>query len=430
MKKADLVSSLVTFIVAVPLSLGIALASGASPAAGLLASIVGGIVVGMISGAPLMVSGPAAGLTVLVFEVIQTHGLRGLMVTTLLSGLFQIFFGVFRLGRIFEWIPKGVLNGMLGAIGLVIVLAQLHVIFGAVVPKNPLEAIQNLGQSISGLWGENWRIVLGTFVCGSLAILIQLFWPKLIPRLKWLPGALPAVFFSTLVGLFLEMQRVELQPIGEFVEASLATWTGFSLEEGVSVAFLLSALGLAVVGSAESMLTARAIGLISHKEAAKPKLNQELIAQGVGNVASGAIGGIPITGVIVRSAANVSFGAETRWASVFHGVWIAVFVFFFPEILRSIPLSALAAVLIVTGIKLLNIKTLIQTMRKSPLEGVYWMMTLVLIITTNLLSGLLVSLCFVMLSRLYLRYFSSSSERVIRDEKESDYKIASDRAVS
>lgn len=384
LSREDFLSSLVVFIVALPLSLGIALASGVDIAAGLIAAIIGGVVVGLLSGVPLMVSGPAAGLTVLVLQVVQTHGLVGLAVATVICGLTQVLLGAFRAGAIFNRVPSGILNGMLAAIGLIILLGQLHVLMGSSVPSSPWLAISTLpGELYNQLSSGNWIVL----ALGILAVAIIVAWPKIAGKLSWLPGALPAVIIVTALAIPFELPRVTLSNflgnMGNVLgQIEGLTWTA---------SLIISGLGLAVVASAESLLTAKAAFILEQqrdKKAADPKLNKELVAQGVGNVTSGLLGGIPITGVIVRTAANITSGGHTRASTVLHGFWVALFVFLLPDLLQLVPLTVLAAILVATGIKLLNIKNLIIACRESRDEAALWITTLVAIVATDLLVGL------------------------------------------
>lgn len=384
--REDLVASLVVFIIAMPLSLGIALASGASPAAGLLTAVVGGVVAGFLAGAPLGVTGPAAGMSALVFQLVQTYGIKGLAVITLFAGAVQIGLGLARAGKLFLLIPNAVLEGVLTAIGAIILVGQLHVLTGAGVPSDVFEGLRALPSSL-----RNWGPIL---LCGLIAIAIQLLWnTKAFSKLRWLPGALPAVAIVTALSLFWEMPRVELAELIPLVKSSASDFTGLAWLPQWYV-YLAPAIGVAVVASAESLLTARAVDtLVENRPGFRPaSLDQELTAQGAANLVSAVVGGLPMTAVMVRSAANVNSGAKTRWSTVLHGVWIAAFVGFLPDLITKVPLTALAAVLVITGFKLLNVPKLIHEFKTHPKEGALWVMTTVLVLTTDLLTGLISSL--------------------------------------
>lgn len=392
--RRDLIASLVVFIVAMPLSLGIAMASGASASAGLITAIIGGVVAGSLAGAPLVVTGPAAGLTALVFQLVQEFGLHGLAAITVIAGLAQIVFGLLRTGRFFNYVPKSVLEGMLSAIGFVILLGQTHVLMGADIPKSALRAIGSLNESLGNVVRPSESVIVApVLICGLLAIAIQLVWPK-FKKLSWLPGALPAVIIATLVSLPWEMPRVALAPIFSTMQDQVAQFAAMGWLSNLG-AYAAAGVGLAFVASAETLLTARAVDTLvqaqrpDHKPA---KLERELFAQGISNMLSGVVGGLPMTGVIVRSAANINSGATSRWSAILHGVWIAAFVVLFPAIVAKVPLTALASVLIITGVKLLNVKHLVETFQKNRIDGVIWLSTSMAIFATDLLKGLFIGL--------------------------------------
>lgn len=385
--REDWVSSLVVFVVALPLTLGIALASGASASSALVCAMIGGILVGLLSGAPLVVSGPAAGLASLVFLIIQNHGLLGLAIATLIAGLFQVTLGTLRLGYIFNYVPKSILEGMLAAIGLTILLGQLHVALGHKTPSNPLLSISTLPDSIQGA-------TLGITLLALFAILIQLIWPKVVGRYAWIPGALPAVIIMSVASLALTaIPRVELLPLADALKEQIGVWSSFSFSN-LDLSLILEGIGLGFVASAESLLTARAIGTIAEKRglSVQTNLDRELLAQGTGNTLCSALGALPMTGVIVRSAANIESGAKSRWSTILHGVWITLFVVALPQVLNVIPLAVLASVLILTGWKLLNLKQVIQNAKIDRMHTAFWVLTLVSILGTDLLKGLIISI--------------------------------------
>ncbi len=399
--RQDWSASLVVFIVAIPLSLGIALASGASPAAGILTAIVGGIVAGLFSGAPLVVTGPAAGLSALVFQLVQTHGIEGLAIITVLCGIIQVIMGAARTGRVFLLVPHPVLEGMLAAIGLMIVIGQLHVLAGAPLPSGIGAALTTLIPAYGKHLGSM------AFVTGGVALLTLWLWPRMLPRLApglaarvgWLPAALPAVLIATLLSLPWDMPRVELQALLPLVGDAGARFMSGEWLRGL-LSYIAPALGLAAVASAETLLTARAVDVLAADHVQHPahhrhaKLNQELVSQGVANSISGIVGGLPMTGVMVRSSANVLAGAKTRWSSVFHGGWMLLFVGLAPGILNRIPLAALAAVLVATGWRLVNFPKLIATVKANVREGLSLTATAGFIMATDLLWGLVLGLGF------------------------------------
>ena len=385
----DWLASLVVCVVALPLSLGIALASDTPIEAGLVAAVVGGVVAGLLSGAPLVASGPAAGLIAMVLQFNIQLGFQGLLLATVLAGVFQLLFAACRTGKWFLKIPVPVLEGMLGAIGLMIFLGQIHALFGAQVPRGVSASFKAFSSS--------WTQGVGTpvFWIGLSSIAVQVLWVRLFPRFKLIPGALPAVLIGTLASLSFEMPRVEVEPFLDFISvhsssmipllSQFSSWSGAIVAAGFS---------LALVASAESLLTARAVAGLANAAQVPMKLNldRELVAQGAANLVSGLLGGLPVTGVIVRSAANVNSGARTHWSTVLHGVWVALLVIVGAAALKWIPIAALASVLVVTGLRLLNLGGFWEEWQHSRAQAGVWAVTFVSIVATDLLKGLGVGL--------------------------------------
>jgi MFS superfamily sulfate permease-like transporter len=396
----DLLSSFVVFIIAVPLSLGIALASGMPTTSALVAAAVGGILVGLLSGAPMVVSGPAAGLSAMVLGFVATFGIEAVYRITVLVGIFQLLFGVFRLGKLIDRIPKVVLEGVLTAIGLIILVGQLHIWMGGTVPGDPLTNILALPRALMAALTTGAWYVRPAFVAGIVAMATQLVFPKIIGKHSWIPAALPACFLGTLVALGSEVPRVQMSPIGLHVSTAFGnivnaeTWNHLTF-------WLGPALGLAVVASAETLLTARAIQLIAEKRlpSVRTQPNRELFAQGVGNITAGLLGGMPLTGVMVRSAANLEAGAVSRYSTVLHGFWVLLCVSLFPFVMEAIPLSVLASILVVTGYRLINPAGIYHAIKFDGPTAWFWPGTALFIFATDLLMGFGLSLA------LYLIYF-------------------------
>ena len=384
----DLLASIVVFLVAVPLCLGVAIASGVDPAKGLITGIVGGILVGALAGSPLQVSGPAAGLTVLVSEIIGEHGLGSLGFIVLLAGLFQLAAGVLKLGQWFRAVSPAIIHGMLAGIGLLIFVGQFHVMLSDPPRKNGLE---NLLAIPGAIWDAVTVIDGSTsHIAGSvglLTILTLVLWNAFRPAmLKVVPAPLVAILVATatVVGLGLEVPRVAV-PDSLLSEVALpqAAWLGLLLDPGI----LLAAFSVALIASAETLLSASAVDQMH--QGPRTEYNRELIAQGIGNTVCGFVGALPMTGVIVRSAANVEAGARTRASAVFHGLWILAFVAFFPMVLRMIPVPALAAILVFTGFKLMNFKVIKKLLAYGRGEVAIFLVTMAAIVATNLLEGVL-----------------------------------------
>lgn len=370
---SDLLASIVVFLVAVPLALGIAISSGAPTVmAGLIGCAVGGIVVGYFGGAPLQVTGPAAGLTVLTYDLIQRFGWEVTCAITVGAGLVQILVGYLRLGRICLGISPAVVHGMLAGIGVIIALSQIHVVFGG-APQS--SALLNLKELPAQLFSHH---APSTFI-GLLSIGTMLIWPHAPAPLRKIPGALAAVGIGTFAALIsgANVQRVEL-PEEIFSAFSLPALPGANFG-----GFIIAVLSVAMVASVESLLCAVATDKLHSGKRAN--LNKELVGQGLGNITSGLIGGLPLTGVIVRSSANISAGAKTNRSSMLHGLWVLLFVLLFVSIIEQIPLAALAGLLVVVGVKLVNTHHLRELVNHSELAT--YLVTVSGVVFIDLLSG-------------------------------------------
>jgi carbonic anhydrase len=383
----DLPASIVVFLVAIPLSLGIAAASGAPLLSGLIAAVVGGVVVGALGGAPLQVSGPAAGLTVIVAGTIGAYGLAGTAAIVALAGLVQITLGASGLGRTAMALSPAVVHGMLAGIGLVIALSQVHVLLGGAPQSSAWHNLRDLPAQIAGRHG------VSVFL-GLLTIAVLLIWPRLV-RVPLLPAALVAVLASTAVATAIgaDVARVDLpdQPLAELIRPA---WPDAPLSE-----IALAALTIALVASVESLLSAVAVDRLHNGPRAD--LNRELVAQGAANTVAGLLGGLPVTGVIVRSSANVAAGARSRASSILHGVWIALAALLCAGLLESIPLAVLAAVLVVVGLRLVSLAQIRTYARHRELP--IYVVTAGGVVATDLLTGVALGMAaavLVMLSRL------------------------------
>jgi carbonic anhydrase len=372
--KKDIPASLVVFLVAVPLSMGIALASGAPIMAGLVSAAIGGIIVGALSGAPLQVSGPAAGLAVIAFGFIQQFGFAGFCALTAVAGGLQILFGILKVARVALAISPAVIHGMLAGIGIQIALAQLHVILGGTPESSAIRNVRELPGQIADLHG-------GATLFGFVTIALLLLWP-LIPvkaLKKHVPAALVAVVLATAASVWAgtDMPRVELPH-----------WRGAFhwpvMPAGSLGAILGAIITLAIVASAESLLSATATDKLHGGKSAN--LDRELIAQGVGNLTAGMVGGLPITGVIVRSTANISAGGKTRMSAMLHGVWVVVFVTQLGFLIHKIPLSVLAGLLVVVGVRLVNLAHIRDLIKHK--EATIYFVTVAGVVGINLLAGI------------------------------------------
>ncbi|MGZ3143226.1 SulP family inorganic anion transporter [Lentzea chajnantorensis] len=370
---ADLGASVVVFLVALPLCVGVAVASGVPAELGIVTGVVGGIVVGLLPGSTMQVSGPAAGLTVLVADAVGTHGIAALGVIVLGAGLLQVVLGLARCGRWFRAISPSVVQGMLAGIGLVLVLGQLYPLVGAQAPATT-------GEKVAGL--VDLAVTPAAVLLGVATIAIMLLWQRFAWRA--VPGVLIGVVVCTAVAEVAGLPVARIQ-VGEL--ASDVHLPEFSL---LGAGVVGSAVVFALVASAESLFSAAAVDRMH--EGPRTKYDQELVAQGVGNTICGLLGALPMTAVIVRSSANVAAGARTKASRVLHGVWLLLFVVALPGLLALIPVAVLAAVLVHAGWKLLGLKQVVALWRTDRAEGAVLVLTAGLIVATDLLTGTLVGL--------------------------------------
>ena len=387
----DAVASIVVFLVAMPLCMGIAVASGVPPEKGLITGIIGGIVVGALAGSPLQVSGPAAGLAVIVFELVRDHGLSALGPILLIAGALQLLAGVFRLGGWFRAISPAVVHGMLAGIGVLIVVGQFHVLFDAKpLPSGP-ENLAAMPGRLLGLSASNIEAAELAFAIGLLTIAAMLGWEKWRPAsLRLVPGALVGVVAGTLaaVGFGLDVTRVA---VPASIVAAIAPPESGVLAQLLDPTLIAAALAIAFIASAETLLSAAAVDRMHN--GVRTDYNKELRAQGIGNMLCGAAGALPMTGVIVRSSANVQAGAVTRASAMLHGAWILGFVALLPWLLEAIPMAALAAVLVVTGWRLVSLAHVRHLHHGYGLLPVaIWAATLIAVVATDLLTGVLVGI--------------------------------------
>ncbi|MDA5283482.1 SulP family inorganic anion transporter [Streptomyces sp. Isolate_45] len=384
---ADLSASIAVFLIALPLSLGIALATGAPLQAGLVAAAVGGIVAGRFGGAPLQVSGPAAGLTVVTAELIQRYGWRTTCAITVLAGCCQLGLAFLRTARSALMVSPAIVHGMLAGIGVTIALAQLHIVLGG-TPQS--SAVAN----VRGLPGQLADLHPAALGVSALTVCVLLGWSRIPGRagaaLRKVPAALAAVAaataFAVLAGLTLP--RVDLP-----------SWRSHALPElpeGPVLGLIAAVLTITLVGSVESLLSSVATDKLIASERGtenrppRADLDRELRGQGAANIVSGALGGLPVTGVAVRSVANVKAGAVSRKSAMFHGLWVLVAAGLLVPVLDLIPLAALAALVMAVGIQMVSITHLRTVTRHR--EFLVYATTIVAVVLGGVLEGVAVGI--------------------------------------
>ncbi|MFE7781350.1 SulP family inorganic anion transporter [Streptomyces nigrescens] len=383
--RRDVLASLVVFLVAVPLCVGVAVASGVPAELGLITGIVGGLVVGCLPGSSFQVSGPAAGLTVLVHEAVQQFGLASLGAIVLAAGLLQLALGALRCGRWFRAISVAVVQGMLAGIGLILILGQVYAMADTDQPSSGLAKITGLPGLAASIATSPEALTAFAVGVGTLGLLV--LWPRLPAKVRLVPGPLAAIAVATLVTAVcaLPIAKVEVKGLLASIQPpGLGELGGLA-----QLSVLGTVLAFALIASAESLFSAAAVDRMT---GARTDYDKELMAQGAGNTVCGLLGALPMTAVIVRSAANVQAGARTKASRVLHGVWLLVFAALLPAALGVVPLAALAAVLVHAGAKLVPVRQLPQLWREHRGEAVILGVTAGAIVFTNMFEGVLLGL--------------------------------------
>jgi MFS superfamily sulfate permease-like transporter len=370
------------------------------PASGLVTGIIGGLVVGFIAGQPLQVSGPAAGLAVIVFELVREHGIASLGPLLMIAGAVQLVAGLLKTGRYFRAISPEVIHGMLAGIGVLIVIQQFHVVLDRSPKHSGPENILGMWDAIfGGLFPLNGSKEEAAAIVGLTTMAVIVLWERFRPsRLRLIPGALLGITAATTLAqiLHLGVNRIKVpENMLQMVSfPSLSSLQGMSLASVIGTAF-----ALAFIASAETLLSAAAVEQMQNRW--KTNYDRELAAQGVGNLLCGMVGALPMTGVIVRSSTNVQAGAETRRSAIMHGVWMLVSVAAFASILRLIPTASLAAVLILVGIKLVKPAEVRKLARFGKVPVLIYFASMLTIVCTDLLTGVIVGVALSLLRLLY-----------------------------
>lgn len=414
---ADVLASIVVFLVALPLCMGIAIASNLPPAAGLITGIVGGLVVGVLAGSPLQVSGPAAGLAVLVWQLVEKHGVEALGVIVLFAGIIQLVAGTLKLGQWFRAVSPAVIYGMLAGIGVLIFVSQFHVMLDFKPIGSGIENLLGIpGSLYKAISAGDFHLTAGEV--GLLTIAVIFGWSSLTPK-SWriLPAPLVGVAVAMVAAATLGLADIKYVEVDANMLAALKLPSFETLMRITEPALFVGALSVAFIASAETLLCATAVDQMH--AGPRTRYDQELRAQGIGNAICGALGALPMTGVIVRSGANVEAGAKTRLSAILHGVWLLLFVAVLPWTLSYIPLSALAAVLVFTGYKLAYPKIVPTLMKYGWTEVAIYAATILVIVLEDLLTGVLTGLALSIAKLLY----SFSHLEVRKEENAAENRI-------
>lgn len=440
--KRDLLASVVVFLVALPLCIGIAVAVGVSPGKALITGIIGGVIVGAVGGCPLQVCGPAAGLFVIIADALvkqralyadshagtseaeaTSYALLALGVSVMFAGVLQFAAGQLRLGQWFRAVSPAVIEGMLAGIGVLIFASQFHVMldhearWGDHKAHGGMQLLATIPDAIKSCFVEKPAATTATTehpapettskpakivtprpaaqhrhaaIIGMLAVAIIVCWQAYTPKwLRLIPGALIAVLVGIGIVYFSGWNVVMLEVSNRILD-DVTFPTSESLRMILSPAVMLTGAMIAIVASAETLLCATAVDQMQNGP--RTKYDQELCAHGIGNFLCGALGALPMTGVIVRSSANVQAGATSRLSAILHGVWLLVFVVLLPHLLAYIPKAALGAILVYTGYKLVKVKTLIELWKIDRGEAAIFLATMTIIVVEDLLLGVLAGL--------------------------------------
>jgi MFS superfamily sulfate permease-like transporter len=452
----DFFASIVVFLVALPLCIGIAVAVGVNPARALITGIIGGIVVGFFAGSPLQVSGPAAGLFVIVADMLSSararylsdrdvesldaaaaaaiqldaehYALQVLGASVLLAGILQLVAGKCGLARWFRAVSPAVIKGMLAGIGALILISQLHVmldnspIWNGRPAQGGVQHIGALPDAFRKVLDPEGRQHMQAAMIGVATIALLALWPKLAPnRLRLLPGSLIAVVAAAIAVGWMGLPILKLSVPADF--SSEVTLPGADFPSLLfDPAVIFGAIVIAIVASAETLLCATAVDQL--QSGPRTDYARELMSQGFGNSLCGMLGALPMTGVIVRSSTNVQAGARTRLSTILHGVWLLVFVALIPQVLNYIPKAALGAILVYTGYKLLHIKEARTLWKLNKGEAAIFFATTTIIIVQDLLLGVMVGVSLSALKLLYTFTHLKSDLVVSPDGNEARLKLS------
>lgn len=427
--RSDFLAGTVVFLVALPLCLGIAVASGASPFAGIITGIIGGIVVGYLSNSNVSVAGPAAGLIAIVLAAITTLGFGNFLLAVMLAGVFQLILGFAKAGTISSYFPSGVIEGMLTAIGIIIIKKELpHAIGYDKEHEGDFFSYELTDVADKGLFGEiihslnfaHTGAIIITII--SIGILVAFNKVSFLKKIKVLPGALVVVIAGIIINEIFKATSPSLHIAGEhlvqlptastasefFGQFTFPDFSGFT-----NPAVWITAATIAAVASIETLLCLEAADKMDPMKRYS-SANTELKAQGVGNILAGLIGGLPMTSVIVRTTANINAGAKTKIAAMVHGALLLMAVILIPALMNKMPMACLAAILIMIGLKLASPKVFIHMWKAGKYQFVPFIVTVVAVVATDLLKGvgigLMVSVFFILKGNMKLAYFFKKEE--------------------
>lgn len=422
--KADAPAGLVVFLVALPLCLGIALASGAPLFSGIIAGMIGGIVVTLFSGSSLGVSGPAAGLAVIVFAAIQDLGsFETFLVAVIIAGIIQVILGILKAGVIGHYFPSSVIKGMLSAIGIIIFIKQIPLALGI---STTIEGSIDIGTLID-------LVTPGAIIISATSLAILLLWEqKFMKRLKLfqiIQGPLVAVVAGILLDKLLTGTPLEITdahlvniPVSDDIRGFFSQFNTPDFSAFTNSKVWIIGLTIAIVASLETLLCVEATDKLDTQKRVTPT-NKELIAQGIGNMVAGMIGGLPITQVMARSSANIQSGGQTKTSAFIHGILIFFAALTIPNVLNMIPVASLAAILLIVGYKLAKPVLFVDMYQKGWLQFIPYIVTIVAIIFTDLLIGIGVGMAVALFNNFILKPKNGTGRTSIINENDSYYRL-------
>lgn len=411
--RQDLIAGFLVFLLALPLCLGISMASGFPPAAGIISAIVGGLLVSRINGSQITINGPAAGLIVVIYSAVQAlgegdamAGYRYTLAAIVIAGALQVFLGLYKAGQLSSFFPASVVHGMLAAIGLIVIAKQFHVMLGAAPGTGSIVA------TIARIPNSVLNPVPEIAFIGLIGLAILIVWPRLKhPKLKTIPAPLVVLLTGMLLAQIFGVQHEHvhlfqsneayltrhahvIQPrfLVDIPDRLLSIFAFPDFSKTLTVDFWSAVISISLVGSLESLLSAAAVDKLDPYKRITD-LDQDLAAVGLGNMVAGFLGGLPMIAEIVRSSANVDNGAQTGWANFFHGLIFLLFLWLFPHVIHSIPLASLAALLVYTGYRLASPKTFKRVLEVGVEQLGLFVITIAGVLATDLLIGVTLGIC-------------------------------------